>query len=113
MLAIFLIVACGIKLFSVGLGARMAGFRGLDVLNLAIATNARDGPGIVLASVAYAGIVNAQVFTTLVVVAILTSQVAGAWLQLVLRKGWPLLTPLPVPAPVPAASEPDTDLQVA
>jgi Kef-type K+ transport system membrane component KefB len=114
MLAIFLIVACGIKLFSVGLGARMAGFRGLDVLNLAIATNARGGPGIVLASVAYdAGIVNAQVFTTLVVVAILTSQAAGAWLELVLRKGWPLLTPLPVPAPVPAASEPDTDLQVA
>ena len=67
MLGIFLALACGIKLISVGMGAWFAGFRGLDVLNLAIATNARGGPGIVLASVAYdAGIINAQAFTTLV-----------------------------------------------
>jgi Kef-type K+ transport system membrane component KefB len=112
MLAVFLAIACGIKLLSVGLGARMAGFRGLDVLNLAVATNARGGPGIVLASVAYdAGIINAQAFTTLVLLAILTSQAAGAWLEFVLRKGWPLLTPVAVPLTV--ATEPDTDLQAA
>jgi hypothetical protein len=29
----------------------------------------------------------------LVVAAVLTSQVAGAWLDYVLRQGWPLLTP--------------------
>jgi hypothetical protein len=28
-----------------------------------------------------------------VLAAVLTSQVAGAWLEYVLRKGWPLLTP--------------------
>ena len=50
-------------------------------------------PGIVLASVAYdAGIVNATFYTTLVLLAVLTSQAAGAWLDYVLRKGWPLLS---------------------
>jgi hypothetical protein len=52
MLGIFLALACGIKLISVGLGARMAEFRGLDVLNLAVATNTRRRPGIDLATVA-------------------------------------------------------------
>jgi hypothetical protein len=48
----------------------------------------------VLASVAFdAGIISPKFFTTLVVAAVLTSQVAGAWLDYVLRKGWPLLTP--------------------
>src|SRR3954462_2717063 len=92
MLLAFLIGSCLLKLVSVALGARLAGFRGLDVLNLAIATNARGGPGIVLASVAYdAGIINAAFYTTLVLAAVLTSQAAGAWLEYVLRKGWPLL----------------------
>jgi Kef-type K+ transport system membrane component KefB len=114
MLGIFLALACGIKLISVGLGARMAGFRGLDVLNLAVATNARGGPGIVLATVAYdAGIVNAQAFTTLVLLAILTSQVAGAWLEFVQHKGWPLLTPVLSSVPADVATGTDTDLRAA
>jgi Kef-type K+ transport system membrane component KefB len=97
MLLVFLLATCAIKLFSVGLGARLAGFRGLDMANLAIATNARGGPGIVLASVAYdAGIINAAFYTTLVLTAVLTSQVAGAWLEFVLRRGWPLLSAEPV-----------------
>jgi Kef-type K+ transport system membrane component KefB len=93
MLASFLAGACVVKLLSVGLGARLAGFRGLDVINLAVATNARGGPGIVLASVAYeAGIISAAFYTTLVLVAVLTSQAAGAWLEFVLRRGWDLLS---------------------
>jgi Kef-type K+ transport system membrane component KefB len=93
MLAVFLVSACLVKLVCVSLGARLAGFRGLDITNLAVATNARGGPGIVLASVAFdAGIVNAAGYTTLVLLAILTSQAAGAWLEYVLRKGWPLLS---------------------
>ncbi len=101
LLAAFLLGACVIKLISVALGARLAGFRGLDVLNLAITTNARGGPGIVLASVAFdAGIINAAFYTTLVLVAVLTSQLAGAWLEFVLRKGWPLLSAVPkIPKP--------------
>jgi Kef-type K+ transport system membrane component KefB len=92
-LLIVLTLACVVKLLAVAFGARAAGFRGLDVINLAVATNARGGPGIVLASVAFdAGIVNAMFYTTLVLVAVLTSQAAGAWLDLVLRRGWPLLS---------------------
>jgi hypothetical protein len=64
------------------------------LINLAITTNARGGPGIVLASVAFdAGIISPKFYTTLVVTAVLTSQAAGAWPDYVLRKGWPLLTP--------------------
>jgi Kef-type K+ transport system membrane component KefB len=93
MLLLFLAGSCLIKVLSVSFGARLAGFRGLDVVNLALATNARGGPGIVLASVAYdAGIINATFYTTLVIVAVLTSQIAGAWLEYVMRKGWPLLS---------------------
>ena len=76
-----------------GLAARLAGFRGLDVVNLSLTCNARGGPGIVLASVAFdAGIINAPFFTTLVLTAVLTSQACGFWLDYVLRKGWPLLS---------------------
>src|SRR5215467_4677389 len=98
MLLAFLAGACALKLLAVALGARLAGFRGLDITNLAVATNARGGPGIVLASVAFeAGIISAAFYTTLVLVAVLTSQAAGAWLEFVLRKGWPLLaTDVPV-----------------
>jgi Kef-type K+ transport system membrane component KefB len=94
MIAIFIVSSCAVKIFSVSLAGRFAGFRGLDLLNLAITTNARGGPGIVLASVAFdAGIISAKFYTTLVLAAVLTSQMAGAWLNYVLRKGWPLLAP--------------------
>lgn len=94
MIAAFLAGTCAIKMLSVSLAGRFAGFRGLDLINLAITTNARGGPGIVLASVAFdAGIISSKFYTTLVVAAVLTSQLAGAWLDYVLRKGWPLLTP--------------------
>ena len=106
MLAAFLIGSCAVKILSVGLAARLAGFRGLDTINLAITTNARGGPGIVLASVAFdAGIISSQFYTTLVIAAILTSQMAGAWLDYVLRKGWPLLA---ATAAFPAANLPAT-----
>lgn len=103
MLALFVAGGCVVKLMSAGIGARLARFRGLDVINLAVALNARGGPGIVLASVAYdAGIINGAFFTTLVLMAIITSQVAGAWLEYVLRKGWPLLSGHPEEAALAA-----------
>jgi Kef-type K+ transport system membrane component KefB len=92
MLVAFLLGSTLVVLLSVGLAARLAGFRGLDIVNLAMTCNARGGPGIVLASVAFdAGIINAPFFTTLVCTAVLTSQACGVWLDYVLRKGWPLL----------------------
>jgi Kef-type K+ transport system membrane component KefB len=96
MLVVFFIGSSLLALLSVGLAARLAGFRKLDIVNLAIVTNARGGPGIVLASVAFdAGIINAQFYTTLVLTAVLTSQAAGAWLRFILSRGWPLLSTNP------------------
>ena len=96
MLVAFILGSCVLKILSISLAGRFAGFRGLDLINLAVTTNARGGPGIVLASVAFdAGIISPQFYTTLVLAAVLTSQIAGAWLDYVLRKGWPLLTPHP------------------
>jgi Kef-type K+ transport system membrane component KefB len=93
MLAVFLVVSSVAKLISAGLGARLAGFGFSDSVNLAAALNARGGPGIVLASVAFdAGIINAVFYTTLVLAAILTSQGAGAWIAHVLRTEKPLLS---------------------
>jgi Kef-type K+ transport system membrane component KefB len=92
MLAGFLLFACALKLAAVLVGARASGFGRSAAWNLAIATNARGGPGIVVASVAYdAGIISAAFYTTLIATAILTSQAAGAWLERVLRLGRPLL----------------------
>src|SRR6185312_1345233 len=112
MITVFVAGSCVIKILSVSLAGRFGGFRGLDLINLAITTNARGGPGIVLASVAFdAGIISRKFYTTLVLAAVLTSQFAGAWLDYVLRKGLPLLMPAAVhepaigPAPdIPLAS---------
>jgi len=93
MLVTFIVVSSILALLAMGIAARCAGFKGLDIINLAVTTNARGGPGIVLASVAYdAGIINAAFYTTLVLTAIITSQIAGMWLRFVLYKGWPLLS---------------------
>src|SRR5438128_5302247 len=95
MIAGFILGSCAVKILSVALAGRFAGFRGLDLINLAITANARGGPGIVLASVAFdAGIISSQFYTTLVLAAVVTSQIAGAWLDYVQRKGWPLLAPV-------------------
>lgn len=107
MMAAFIVGSCVLKVISVTLAGRCAGFRGLDLINLAVTTNARGGPGIVLASVAFeAGIISPQFYTTLVLAAVLTSQLAGAWLDYVLRRGWPLLTP------AAAGSEPEASTEV-
>ena len=110
MLVGFLAGSSLVVLVSIGLAARLAGFRGLDVVNLALTHNARGGPGIVLASVALdAGIISAPFFTTLVLTAVLTSQACGSWLDFVLRRGWPLLSgegPVERRHPVSAVPEP-------
>jgi Kef-type K+ transport system membrane component KefB len=106
MIAAFLLGSCAVKILSVALAGRLAGFRGLEVINLAITTNARGGPGIVLASVAFdAGIISPQFYTTLVVAAVVTSQIAGAWLAYVLRSGKPLLSPMATSEDVSVGAE--------
>jgi len=87
----FLILACLFKALSVYAGARLAGEAPSTAKNIAVAMNARGGPGIVLASVAYdAGIVGEDFYTSLVMLAIVTSLLAGSWLGRVVRSGRPL-----------------------
>ena len=96
MLLTFLVGSSLIVLIFVGLAAKLAGFRGLDIINFAIVANARGGPGIVLASIAFdAGLISGALCTTLVITALFTSQMAGTWLRFVLSRGWPLLSTNP------------------
>ena len=105
MIVLFILGTSFVKVASVSLAGRFAGFRGLDLANLSIMTNARGGPGIVLASVAFdAGIISPTFYTTLVIAAVVTSQVAGTWLEHVLRKSWPLLSSKSPNEMAPAAS---------
>ncbi|MFF3291673.1 cation:proton antiporter [Streptomyces sp. NPDC003023] len=84
----FILVACAAKAVSVYGGARLAGRPGPESLDLSVALNARGGPGIVLATVSFdAGIVNASLFTTLVLTAVVTSQIAGWWLGRAVARG--------------------------
>jgi Kef-type K+ transport system membrane component KefB len=78
---LFLLLACAVKAGSVYLGARLAGQPRASSWNLAVALNARGGPGIVVASVAYgAGIIDQSFYAVLVMLAIVTSLFAGSWL---------------------------------
>jgi Kef-type K+ transport system membrane component KefB len=88
---LFLAVACLVKYASVWAGARWAGESPEGARNLGVALNARGGPGIVLASVAFdAGIVDQGFYAVLVMLAIVTSLMAGSWLGRVVRAEIPL-----------------------
>ena len=90
----------GFLLFSTalkGLGAmavgRLVKQGWLSSLNFAVALNARGGPGIVLATVAFdLGLISEAFFVALVLTAIVTSLVAGYYLRYVRRKGLVLLS---------------------
>ncbi len=78
----FLAFACAFKAASVYLGARLSRENRFMSASLAIAMNARGGPGIVLASTAYAaGIINQTFFVSLVMLSVVTSLLAGSWLE--------------------------------
>lgn len=88
---LFLVFACGAKSISVYGGARWAGENRQGAWNLAVAMNARGGPGIVLASVAYdARVIGESFYVTLVMLAIVTSLAAGSWLERIIAQGKPL-----------------------
>ena len=90
--AAFLLFAVAVKTLGTMMAALAARQHWLSSWNLAVAMNARGGPGIVLATVAFdLGIINDNFFAVLVVVAIVTSLAAGYWLRLVVAKGWELL----------------------
>jgi Kef-type K+ transport system membrane component KefB len=87
----FIVLTSAIELSCVFVSARWIGKTALISFNLAMAMNTRGGPGIVLASVAYGfGIIDGTFFVTLVLAAVVTSLVSGAWFRIVLKRGLPL-----------------------
>jgi K+:H+ antiporter len=112
--AAFLGFACVVKALSVYAGARLSGQNRFGSGNLAVAMNARGGPGIVLASVAFdAAIIDERFYVALVMLAIVTSLLAGSWLERVVRSGRPLLgTSKTVPGFEPAPELGPPGLQV-
>ncbi len=87
----FLVFACVVKAFSVYAGARLAGESAVSARNLAVAMNARGGPGIVLATLAIeANIISQSFYAALVMLSLVTSLLAGSWLDLVVRRGYKL-----------------------
>jgi Kef-type K+ transport system membrane component KefB len=78
----FLVFACIAKAASVYLGARLSRENRFTSWSLAVAMNARGGPGIVLASTAYAAAIISQTFfVSLVMLSVVTSLLAGSWLE--------------------------------
>src|SRR5947199_1840566 len=88
----FLVFSTALKGGGALVVGRLIKQRRLPSLNLAIALNARGGPGIVLATVAFdLGLISETFFVALVLTAIVTSLIAGFWLRYVKKKGWDLL----------------------
>ena len=91
-LAVFLFGSSVLRFSFVTAASRMARMSPRDAVDVGIAMNARGGPGIVLATVAFeAGIIAPSLFTALVLTAILTSQLAGWWLDRAIRARGQLL----------------------
>jgi Kef-type K+ transport system membrane component KefB len=74
------------KLFGTLIAAKLIKKDWLSSFNLSMAMNARGGPGIVLATVAFdMGVISETFFSSLVLLAITTSLIAGYWFRFVLR----------------------------
>jgi Kef-type K+ transport system membrane component KefB len=88
----FLLFATTFQAIGTLIALKLAKEDWLSSFNIAVAMNARGGPGIVLATIAFdLGIINQTLFVTLVLIALVTSLLAGYWFKYVISKGWPLL----------------------
>lgn len=78
----FLLASSLIKMTSVALFVKFTRLSWIKAFDFGMTMNARGGPGIVLASLAYAAqIIDEALFVALVMASILTSLMAGAWLR--------------------------------
>jgi Kef-type K+ transport system membrane component KefB len=88
----FLLFATTFQTIGTLFALKLAKVDWLSSFNIAVAMNARGGPGIVLATVAFdLGIINQTLFVTFILLALVTSLMAGSWFKYVISKGWPLL----------------------
>ena len=86
---LFAFLSQGIGVF---VTTKLLGYNTKECMNYAIVMNDRGGPCIVLATLAFdLGIINENFFVTLIVLAIITSIIAGSWLGYVINKKWKVL----------------------
>ena len=82
MILLFFVSTSIVKTISVMLSVRRWCDTWKSALDYGLVMNSRGGPGIVLASVAYAAlIIGPEMFVALVLSSILTSLLAGLWLK--------------------------------
>ncbi len=80
--AIFFLIAFGLEGIGTFLMLQFTDLRDAVKVNFAITMNARGGPGIVLATVAYSyKIISVEFFTVLILTTMLSSLIAGYWLR--------------------------------
>jgi Kef-type K+ transport system membrane component KefB len=78
----FIALACSVKASSIYVTARLASEPRASATDLAVALNARGGPGIVLASVALdAAIISRSFYVSMILLAVGSSMAAGTWLE--------------------------------
>ncbi|MCI0400311.1 MAG: cation:proton antiporter [Gammaproteobacteria bacterium] len=88
----FLLFTSAFGMVGTLIAARMIKKDWLSSVNFAVAMITRGGPGIVLATIAFDfGIINETFFVTLVLIAILTSLLAGVWFRFLLSNNYELL----------------------
>lgn len=79
---LFFLIAFGLEAAGTMLMLLFTNLKKQVILNFAITMNARGGPGIVLATVAYSyRIINVEFFTVLILTTMLSSMLAGYWLR--------------------------------
>ena len=84
---LFFAIAFGLEFAGTWLLLLLSGLKMSTRLNFAITMNARGGPGIVLATVAYSyDIISLEFFTVLILTTMLSSMIAGYYLRLRQRR---------------------------
>ena len=79
---LFFAVAFGLEAIGTLIMAQFTDLNPKARINFAITMNARGGPGIVLATVAYSySIISVEFFTVLILTTMLSSLIAGYWLR--------------------------------
>jgi len=81
---LFFVIAFGLEFIGTVLVMWFTKLKRKTVFSLGITMNARGGPGIVLATTAFAyNIINVEFFTVLIITTMLSSMIAGYWLRAV------------------------------
>lgn len=84
---LFFVIAFGLEFIGTWLLLLPSGLKMSTKMNFAITMNARGGPGIVLATVAYSyNIISLEFFTVLILTTMLSSMIAGYYLRLQQKK---------------------------